>query len=249
MTKENFSKAIKEIFLSFKWYEYLYFSLGLVAVVVLSLLAKSSAITIAYSIFGILYVACLARKLKIGLIFGAIKTLLYIAQSALYHNWGEFVLNIVVVLPLILLSIIGWFRKSLGVTVTSKKLSRNEWIILLIVNLALSVAFYFILAEFDTPNLLVASISIFFTISSHYLMVRKSPFMFIGFICVNIATFLIWLLPIIEGQALNFETAPMLATMLVYAISNIFGTVNWFKGALKQQKEGKIDEKVDKIQN
>lgn len=249
MTKENFSKVIKEIFLSFKWYEYLYFSLGLVAVVVLSLLAKSSAITITYSIFGILYVACLARKLKIGLIFGAIKTPLYIAQSALYHNWGEFVLNIAVVLPLILLSIIGWFRKSSGVTVTSKKLSRNEWIILLIVNLALSVAFYFILAEFDTPNLLVASISIFFTISSHYLMVRKSPFMFIGFICVNITTFLIWLLPIIEAQTFNFETAPMLATILVYAISNIFGTVNWFKGALKQQKERKIDEKVDKIQN
>ena len=61
--------------------------------------------------------------------------------------------------------------------------------------------------------------------------------MFVGFIGVNITTFLIWLLPIIEVQALNFETVPMLATIVVYLISNIFGAINWFKDASKKQKE------------
>ncbi len=237
MEKANFKQQMIDIAKKFKWYEVLYLTLGLIAVVALSIIAKSSAITILYSIFGVLYVGAIAKQLKIGLIFGLLQTTLYIVQSALYNNWGEFILNIAIVLPLIVLSIVGWFRKSSGVTVTSKKLSRNEWIILTIINLAVSIAFYFVLAEFDTPNLLLASISAFFTILAHYLMVRKSPFMFVGFIGVNITTFLIWLLPIIEVQALNFETVPMLATIVVYLISNIFGAINWFKDASKKQKE------------
>lgn len=237
MGKANFKQQMIDIAKKFKWYEVLYLTLGLIAVVALSIIAKSSAITISYSIFGVLYVGAIAKQLKMGLIFGLLQTTLYIVQSALYNNWGEFILNIAIVLPLIVLSIVGWFRKSSGVTVTSKKLSRNEWIIFTIINLAVSIAFYFVLALFDTPNLLLASISAFFTILAHYLMVRKSTFMFVGFIGVNITTFLIWLLPIIEVQALNFETVPMLATIVVYLISNIFGAINWFKDASKKQKE------------
>ena len=149
MGKANFKQQMIDIAKKFKWYEVLYLTLGLIAVVALSIIAKSSAITISYSIFGVLYVGAIAKQLKIGLIFGLLQATLYIVQSALYNNWGEFILNIAIVLPLIVLSIVGWFRKSSGVTVTSKKLSRNEWIILTIINLAVSIAFYFVLALFD----------------------------------------------------------------------------------------------------
>ena len=63
---------------------------------------------------------------------------------------------------------------------------------------------------------------------------------FVVFCVGNIFMFLIWLLPIVEGQSANFETMPMLAVLIIYTISNIFGLINWNKSSSKVEKQNTL---------
>ena len=247
MNKQKIFDYTKKMFKKFKWYEIAYISIGLIAVVALSIIAKSSALTITFSIFGILYVGFLAEQIKISIIFGLIQCVLYVIQSAIYNNWGEFILNVAIVFPLLVISLINWFRgKDNSITVKSQKIGWKEWLILTCASLGVGIAFFFVLRYFDTPYLIFASICGFTATMANYLVLRKSPMSFVVFCVGNIFMFLIWLLPIIEGQSDNFETMPMLAVLIIYTLSNIFGLINWNKTSAKDLKEnGKNEEKIN----
>lgn len=247
MNKQKIFDYTKEMFKKFKWYEIAYISIGLVAVIVLSIIAKSSALTIIYSIFAILYVGFLAEQFKVAIIFGLIQCILYIVQSALYNNWGEFILNVAIVLPLLILALVNWFRgkSEQGLTVKSHKIGWKEWTILICLSLAVGIGFFFVLRYFNTPYVLFASICGFFSTMANYLVMRKSPMSFVVFCVGNIFMFLIWLLPIIEGQSDNFETMPMLAVLIIYTLSNVFGLINWNKSSSKVEKQNTLTKETE----
>lgn len=237
----NFINMIK----SYKWYEFCFYAFGILAVVLLAIFFKSSALTIILSIFGITYVFLVSKKFKFAIIFGIIYTTLYVVQSVLYKNWGEFILNLCVVLPMLIASLVSWLiqndKKSL--VVKSKKISLKEVVIVSVVSVVLSVAFYFVLRYFNTPNLIVATLSLFFTVLGNYLLMRQSPFMFFVYILNNIVVILIWLLPVVMGVGNSAETLPMIVTLSFYLIFNIVGAINWNR----KEKQEEIADKQEKI--
>ena len=231
MDKDDFAINIKRFFSHFTWYEIVFSLISIFTVLGLSIYAKSSALTILYSFFAVLYVLLLMKKFKISIIFGIIQSVLYIIQSGLYNNWGEFIINIAVILPILILTLINWEKdKNIEeITVKSRKVSLKSWIIILILSLCVGIVFFFVLRYFNTPYLILASLSGFFATFANCIMLKKSPFMFVFYSFANIISFLIWLLPIINGVETNFETIPMAATLCVFALSNVFGLINWFK--------------------
>lgn len=231
MKKEDFVIKIKSFFSHFTWYEIIFSLISIFTVLGLSIYAKSSALTIIYSFFAVLYVLLLAKKFKIAIIFGIIQSILYIIQSGLYNNWGEFIINIIVILPILVLTLINWEKdkNNVNMTVKSQKVSLKSWIIILVLALCIGISFFFVLRYFDTPYLILASLSGFFVTVANCIMLKKSPLMFVFFAITNIISLLIWLLPIVNGVSANFETIPMLATLCVFALSNVFGLINWLK--------------------
>ena len=225
------AEKIKRFFSYFTWFEITYVTVGLIAIIVVSIIVKSSAITILYSIFGIIYCALLASKFKVSLLFAVLQVSFYIVQSVLYKNWGEVILNSAIVLPIILASIISWFTGAdkKKEQVTKNQLKNYEWILLAVIFVVVAISFYFILDALDTQNAVIACISCAFTAAAHYLLLRKSQYMFHVFIGLNIVLFILWLLPIIQGDGFGIESLPMLITLVVYSISNIRGIVNWSK--------------------
>lgn len=231
MDKDDFAINIKRFFSHFTWYEIVFSLISIFTVLGLSIYAKSSALTNLYSFFAVLYVLLLMKKFKISIVFGIIQVTLYIIQSGLYNNWGEFIINIVVILPILILTLINWGKdKNNGnITVKSQKVSLKSWIIILVLALCIGISFFFVLRYFNTPYLILASLSGFFATMANCIMLKKSPLMFIFFTIANIISFLIWVLPIVNGVSENFETIPMLATLCVFELSNILGLVNWLK--------------------
>lgn len=232
------AEQTKEILKKFSWYEILLILASIISVVVLSVIAKSSALTIICSTFGILYVGCLIVQLKTSSVLGVVYTALYIAQSALYQNWGETITQGVVVLPILILTVINWFRHSeKGLTINAKEIGKKEWLILLSVGLVVGVGYYFLLGAFNTPYLILASFSGAFSVVANYLMMRKNIFMFLFFALANVFILLIWLMPVIEGRGTSFETLPMLVVFSFFLISNLLGFINWHKAAKALKKE------------
>ena len=234
-------EKVKNFFKLFHWAEILYLSIGLISVIVLSIIAKSSALTIFFSIFAIIYVGTLAVGLKISIVFGIIQSILYIIQSFLNRNYGEAILNVAIVLPLLLASLYSWLKGSSKQSkVESNKISISEWLCLFIVAICLTIALFFVLNALNTPNLLIACLSAFFTIIGNYLLMRKSIYMFLFFTCLNIIALLLWLLPIINGQGQSFGNIPIVIVFAVFTLSNLFGFINWKreeKSRKRMQKE------------
>lgn len=224
----KFLEKVKNFFKLFHWIEILYLSIGLISVVVLSIIAKSSALTILFSVFAIIYVGTLAVGLKISIVFGIIQSILYIIQSFLSRNYGEAILNVAIVLPLLLVSLYSWLKGySKQSKVESNKISISEWLSLFIVAICLTIALFFVLNALNTLNLLVACLSAFFTIIGNYLLMRKSIYMFLFFTCLNIIAILLWLLPIINGQGQSFGNIPIVIVFAMFTLSNLFGFINW----------------------
>ena len=230
--KDNGLKIkLQSIFSSYKWYEILFYFIGVFAIILVSIFCKSSILTIFLSILGLTYVFLVSKKFKFAIIFGVVYTTLYVVQSAFYKNWGEFIINLCVVLPILIVSMISWFLKNdkRSLKVQSKKISFKEILILLLVSAVVSVGFYFVLQYFNTPNLIVATLSLFITILGNYLLMRQSPLMFYAYILNNIVVILIWLLPVLQGEKNAIETLPMLIVFSFYLIFNILGAINWHK--------------------
>lgn len=224
----------------FTWFELLYMAVGLIIVTVLSILLKSSAITIIYSIFGILNVGFLTEQFKIAMVFGVIQNGFYIVQSIIYKNWGEVISNATLVFPILIVALISWFagRDKNSDTVKSNKIKAKEWICIVASWLVIAVSFYFILDALNTSYVIVACILCAFTAIANYLLFRKSQFSFLFFIINNVIMFVLWLLPIVEnGNGANLETIPMFITILIYSISNIVSLINWSKEAKQQRIE------------
>lgn len=236
MEKTRLSSRIKHFFSRFGWYEISLISFGVIAIIVLSIIVKSSAVTVIYSVFGVLYTVLLSTKFKISLLFGLIQTAFYIVQSVLYKNWGEVILNSAVVLPILIGSIILWFtgKDKSEEKVTKREIRPLEWLVVIGIYLATSLAFYFILSSLNTQNVWLGCISCGLTASSYYLLLRKSQYMFVSFSLLNIVLFVLWLLPIVQGGGFGLESIPMLITLVVYNISNIYGIIFWVKD--KQNK-------------
>ena len=83
MEKTNFKDKIVAFFKRFTWYELALLIVGLVAILVLSIIVKSSPVTILYSVFGVIYTVLLASKFKVAVVFGVIQSSVYFVQSVL----------------------------------------------------------------------------------------------------------------------------------------------------------------------
>ena len=247
MEKTNFKDKIVAFFKRFTWYELALLIVGLVAILVLSIIVKSSPVTILYSVFGVIYTVLLASKFKVAVVFGVIQSSLYIVQSVLYKNWGEVILNSAIVLPILIASVITWFTgiDKKNTQVTKSKLKSWEWALVAGIFVVVWVSFYFILNALNTQNVIIACFSCAFTAAAHYLLLRKSQWMFVAFIGVNVVLFVLWLLPVVQSGGLGLESITMLVTILVYNISNIMGIVNWAKSRNKNPKN--IEENTEKI--
>ena len=229
MEKSNLKDKFKLFFSRFTWFQLTLLFVGIIAVITMSIIVKSSAITVIYSIFGIIYTILLAAKFKVSLLFGLIQVSFYIAQSVIYKNWGEVILNCAIVLPILIASTVTWFT---GIDKKNEKVTKSEikpweWALIAGIFVAANLSFYFILDALNTQNTIIACFSCAFTACAHYLLLRKSQWMFVAFIGVNTFLFVLWLLPIIQVGELTIESMPMLVTMVVYNISNIMGIVNW----------------------
>lgn len=229
MTLANFKNKIKDLTI-LNWIEIIFFSICLLSIITISIVVKSSLLTIFFSIFAILYVAFLSYGLKITIIFGIIQCILYVIESFLNRNYGEAILNVGVVLPLLVFSCFSWIKgNDKQQQIKKNKISIKELLILLFCSLTIAVAFYFILKAFNTPQLILASLSVFFTIVGNYLLMRKSILMFFAFAILNLIALLIWLLPIIDGEGQSLANVPIVIVFIGFTGSNIFGLINWKK--------------------
>ncbi len=242
-------ERIKRFFGQAKWYEWLYMSLFICTIIVLSCLFKAGALVIFNSLFGILSVFFLAKGKMIGNVLGVVQSVLYIVISYFNAFYGEVLLCCCIYIPINIASIISWARnlnEKDKIVIINKSLGWVEWVVSILSAVVISIGIYFLLDYFNTANLLVSTLSVFSSLMAGHLVIRRSEYNFAFYILNNIVCICLWLYVILQNNKVGYITT--IVQYCMFLILNILGVINWAK--IKKSQEIKnpiLENKGEKI--
>lgn len=225
-------QKIKEYFANFSLLDWVLLAFASLSITISSILLKSSALTIICSLTGVIYVILWAKRYKIALIFCLVYVSLYIWQSVNYQNWGEVIqsgFSLIVAIVLIFLWLFGKNNDNKKLFSATQKLCWQEWVVVSFVGIGITIGYYFLLKELNTPSLYLATSNLSLLTISLYFMIRRHYAMFLFFLLSNLLQIFIWLRPVFTGSNIGIESIPLIFSFFTFLISNVRGFFEWRK--------------------
>lgn len=201
---------------------------GMITLIVSGILCNSTLLTIICSITGIMCALTQAKGKVISQFIGLILVVIYSIISYQNKYYGEVLIYIFIMLPLFISGIISWLKNINNDTniVKENELSKREWIILTSISIVLFIGLYYLLKYFNTKELFISTLSMVTSLFATYLVARRSKYGFLFYIGNDIILFILWGLPVIQG---NLLLIPMLINPLINLINDTYGWISWNK--------------------
>ena len=195
---------------------------------------EKSILNLIASLVGVTALIFIAKGYVIGQFLVIIFALLYGVISFEQKYYGEMATYVFMSAPMAVVSIISWLRHPYkgGKVVKVNKMTKKQILFMVILNIVVTVAFYFILKYLGTNNLLVSTISITTTFSAVYMTYMRSPYYALGYVANDIVLIVLWVLSSIK----NPSYIPVVVCFSVFLLNDIYGFISW-KRMEKLQRE------------
>lgn len=214
-------------FKSFTKFEIALLSGSTVAILVAFFVAKSrDYLSLGASLLGAVMLIFLAKGNVIGqvltLVFAAIYA--YISYGQSYY--GEMITYLGMTAPIAVASIISWLRHPFGGDRSEVKvntLGGKEYLLLGGLTVAVTTAFYYILRELGTANLIPSTVSVLTSFVASYLSMRRSEYYALAYAANDIVLVVLWVLATIQ----NIGYISVTVCFCVFLVNDLYGFVNW----------------------
>lgn len=208
----------------FEWGLYIF---SIVAIIVCAILAKNiDPITAAALLVGATGLIFCAKGEPIGQILIVVFALLYGYISLTFRYYGEMITYLGLSAPVAIAAVVAWIRNPYEKgksEVKVEKLSKKTVILMWIFTVVITVAFYFILKFFDTPNLIFSTLSVATSFLASYLTYFRSPFYAVGYAANDIVLIVLWVLASMQDTSY----IPMVVCFVVFLLNDSYGFINW----------------------
>ena len=138
--------------------------------------------------------------------------------------------------PMAVFALISWLKNPYNGNrseVKVNQISKNETLIMILLALAVTHAFYFILQAFGTASLVVSTLSVTTSFLAVYLTARRSPYYALAYAANDIVLVILW-----SVVALNDPSAiSTLACFAVFLAHDIYGFISWRRMEKRQSAE------------
>ncbi len=203
---------------------------GSMAIVVISYLAFGRNIDLAFwaSIIGAAALIFTAKANPIGPILMMIFCVFYGYISYTFSYYGEMITYLGMSFPMALFSIIAWLKNPFcgkKMQVTVNKISKYEFIFMLLLNAIVTVVMYFVLRYFNTANLLISTFSIFTSFAAAYFTLRRSPYYALAYALNDIVLIIMWIMATIEDTSY----LSVVICFIMFLINDTYGYINWIR--------------------
>ena len=194
---------------------------------------KGSVLETISSLVGVTALIFVAKGLIIGQALTVVFSVLYGLVSLQFHYWGEMITYLFMSAPIALLATIEWLRHPYKNTdvVEVSKVTGKQILTMCIIGTLTTVAFYFVLRAFETPNLFFSTLSITTSFMAAYLTFLRSPYYGIGYGLNDVVLIILWTLASIK----DISYLPMVMCFVMFLLNDLYGFFNW-KRLSKQQK-------------
>ena len=164
-----------------------------------------------------------------GLIYG------YISYSCAYY--GEMITYVGMTAPMALFALISWLRhpyKNNKAEVEVNNIGKKEVAFMLALSTVVTLIFYYILAYFDTANLLPSTLSVTTSFIAVYLTFRRSPYFALAYAANDIVLIVLWVM----ATAQDISYLSVLVCFAVFLANDLYGFLSWIKMQKRQLENG-----------
>ena len=194
---------------------------------------NSGVLGLVASVIGVTALILCAKGNPVGQIFMIVFCCMYTYISHTFSYYGEMITYACMSLPMAVFSLFAWLRhpfKGNSAEVKVNHVKRKEYIFMIILNIAVTVAFYFILKAFDTANLLVSTFSITTSFGAAYLTMRRSPYYALWYAANDIVLIVLWTLAAIK----DISYISVIICFVAFLVNDIYGFISWRKMEKRQ---------------
>ena len=228
---------MRKLFQYFSVGEWLLWGCSCLAILVcFFLFGGSGALTLIASLVGVTSLIFCAKGNPAGQVLMILFSLIYGYISLTFAYYGEMVTYLGMTAPMALFSLISWLRhpyKGQKSQVQVDLLRGRDWLLALVLTLAVTAAFYFILSALGTANLIPSTLSVATSFLATYLTWRRSPYFALIYAANDVVLLVLWTLA-------SFSDRSYISVVVCFAaflINDLYGFISW-RRMQKRQREG-----------
>lgn len=195
---------------------------------------RENYLTLAASLIGGTALIFNAKGNPIGQGLIIIFAVLYAVISYSFSYYGEMITYLGMSAPMAVIALVSWLRNPYNGNRAEVKVNRlklKEIIFMVILTIAVTVIFYFILKNLGTANIVPSTISVTTSFAAAYLTFRRSPFYALAYAANDLILLVLWTLAALS----DISYLSVIICFVMFLINDIYGFINWRKMRKRQQ--------------
>lgn len=192
-----------------------------------------SYFTLIASLIGVTSLIFNAKGNPVGQALMVIFSALYGVISYTFAYYGEMITYLGMTMPMAVFALISWLRNPYKGNRAEVKVNVIRWqeqIAMWILTAAVTVAFYFILAHFETKNIIPSTLSVSTSFLGVYLTFRRSPYFALAYAANDIILIVLWVLACIS----DVHYVSVVVCFVAFLVNDLYGFINWQKMKKRQ---------------
>lgn len=195
---------------------------------------RENCITLAASLIGVTSLIFCAKGNPFGQLLMIVFSLLYGIISFSFSYYGEMLTYLGMTMPMAVFSLISWLKnpyKGNKSEVAVNKLKSKDYIVMIVLSVAVTVVFYFFLDYFNTANIIPSTISVTTSFLAVYLSFRRSPYYAIAYAANDVILIVLWAAASIK----DFSYISVVVCFAAFLINDIYGSISWRRMEKRQR--------------
>ena len=204
----------------------LWFSSLTIIILSFVMFSNDGYLTLIASLVGVTSLVFCAKANPIGMVLMIVFSILYGIISFSFNYYGEMITYLGMTLPMSVVSLISWLKnpfKGKKSEVEINQIKKREIVFILIVSIAVTIAFYFILQYFNTSNLIPSTFSVTTSFIAAYLTYKRTPYFALVYAFNDIVLIILWILASIE----DVSYISIVVCFVAFLLNHLYSFINW----------------------
>jgi nicotinamide mononucleotide transporter PnuC len=150
-----------------------------------------------------------------------------------FAYYGEMITYLGMTLPMSVFSLISWLRnpyKKNKAEVKVNSITVKELWLIFVITIIVTVVFYYILAYFNTANIIPSTISVATSFLAAALTFRRSPYFALAYAANDIVLIVLWVLASVYDR----RYIAVVVCFLAFLFNDVYGFISWQKMKKRQ---------------
>ncbi len=208
-----------------------------VALIVISfcIFDRENYLTLFASMIGVTSLIFNAKGNPFGQFLMVVFSLLYGIISFTFAYYGEMITYLGMTMPMAIFALVSWLRNPYNgnkAEVKINTISKKETLFMWIGAVVITILFYFILAYFNTANIVPSTLSVTTSFIAVYLTFRRSPLFALAYASNDIVLIALWIM----ASTYDLRYISVMVCFIAFFVNDIYGFISWQKMKVRQSK-------------